>query len=83
MLTVRNAIGDGHRLAWLPDSRRVLIVDRADRIHVLDTVTGRHRTLLEGSTWRFWGNVPPLSPDGRTFYLGSLAAQSDVWMVAR
>ena len=82
-LTVRNAIGDGHRLAWLPDSRRVLIVDRADRIHLLDTVTGRHRTLLEGSAWRFWGNVPPISPDGRTFYLGSLAVQSDVWMVAR
>ncbi len=82
-LSVRHALGDGYRLAWLPDSRRVLIVDRGNRILLVDTVTGRERTLLEGSPWRFWGNVPPISPDGRTFYLGSLEAQSDVWMVAR
>ncbi len=60
-----------------------LIVDRGDRIHLVDTVTGRQRTLLERSPWRFWGDVPPISPDGRTIYLGSLAAQSDVWMIAR
>ena len=82
-ITVRNAIGDNNRLAWLSDSRRVLVIDRRDRIHLVDTVTGRQRTLLEGSSRRFFGNVPPISPDGRTIYLGSLESQSDVWMIAR
>jgi len=82
-LSVRHPLGDGYRLAWLPDSRRVLVIDRQSRIQLVDTVTGRHRTLLENSPWRFWGNVPPISPDGRTIYLGALKAQSDIWMVGR
>ncbi|MBA3295793.1 MAG: hypothetical protein H0U19_02565 [Acidobacteria bacterium] len=80
---IRDALGDGYRLAWLPDSRRVVVVDRGSRIHLVDTQTGRQRTLLEGSPWRFWGNVPPIAPDGRTIYLGALQTQSDIWMIAR
>jgi Tol biopolymer transport system component len=82
-LTVRSPVGDGYRLAWLPDSRRVVVVDRRDRIHVVDVITGRRRTVLDESPWHFWGNVPPISPDGRTIYLGAVETQSDVWMVER
>lgn len=82
-ITHRSPLMDNYRVSWLPDSRRVLIIDRANRIYLLDTVTGRHKTLLDKSPWSFWGNVPPISPDARTIYLGALESQSDVWMVAR
>lgn len=80
-IVVRNAIGDSYQIAWLPDGRRLVVIDRAHRIHIVDSTTGKHRTVMEGTAWRFWGNVPPISPDGRTIYLGALESQSDVWMV--
>ena len=82
-VTVRKGTNDGYRVAWLPDGKRALIVDRRNRIHVVDVATGRAHTILENSPYRFWGNVPPISRDGRTIYLGSLETQSDIWMVER
>ena len=82
-LTLRHASGDGYRFAWLGDSRRVLILDRSDRLHLLDVETGRLKTIFDDPAWRFWGNVPAIAPDGRRIYLGALEEQSDVWMIAR
>ena len=82
-LTVRKGTNDGYKIAWLPDGKRAVIVDRGNRIHIVDVATGRQQTILENSPWRFWGNVPPVSRDGRTIYLGSLETQSDIWMVER
>jgi len=82
-VSLRHASGDGYRFAWLADSRRVLIVDRGSRIHLLDVATGRMQTVFESSELRFWGNVPVIAPDGRTLYLGALDEQSDVWMIAQ
>ena len=82
-VTLRHASGDGYRVAWLGDSRRMLILDRSDRLHLLDAETGRLQTIFQNPAWRFWGNVPALAPDGRSIYLGALEEQSDVWMIAR
>ena len=74
--------GAGNGGQWLPGGHRLLHATKAGGLAVWDVDTGAVRDLglkLPGS------NIVSLvlSPDGRTIYVGALAAQANIWMVER
>jgi len=68
--------------AWLRDSRRLLILTGPKSLGIYSLETGSVREL---GTWPFEINsdVPVLSPDGGTIYVGARESAADIWMVER
>jgi eukaryotic-like serine/threonine-protein kinase len=64
---------------WLPDSRRLLFVDRGKDFYVVDT-----RTRAVRKIWSVTRDVigpPRLSRDGRALYFSRRVSESDVWVL--
>jgi eukaryotic-like serine/threonine-protein kinase len=72
---------DAYGLAWLSDSRRLLIVDGSGRLWIMDVDSKRRRRIEVPPPYRLGGLLP--SPDGRTLFGSGRLAESDVWMVER
>ncbi len=70
-------------MAWLADSRRLLIVDAKSRLWLMDVDSKRRRELTVPPPYRPGGTELRFSPDGRTLYTSGTLAESDVWMVER
>jgi Tol biopolymer transport system component len=64
---------------WLPDGRRVIIVNDDGQLAILDVDSGRRRVLTV--PFRVSSDGLALPRDGRTIYLGRADIESDVWMV--
>jgi len=76
------------RLLWFPDSRSVIVLDRANnrpRFRAIDVDTSAARTLFE-APFEVW-NTAALSPDGRTLFytsvelLGSRSGPGDLKLI--
>lgn len=79
--TFRKLNGGGAAPTWLSDSRRLLLW-KQNRLHLLDTVSGRLREVL--SIFPDALDVTfGLSPDNRVIYFTRINRQSDVWMITR
>ncbi|MCM2314861.1 MAG: protein kinase, partial [Thermoanaerobaculia bacterium] len=64
---------------WLPDSRRILLLDWNDGdVMLIDSVTGRIKSL--GSVGAGVGNLK-LTPDGRWLYGVTVDQEWDIWML--
>jgi len=69
--------------AWLPDSRRLIIVTADGRLVLYDIDSGRRRELPMPPGVRLTTDSLTISPDGQTIYVGILERESDIWMVER
>lgn len=67
--------------SWLPDSRRVIIMNAEGELTLYDADSGRERQLTMPSGVRLSSIAIAISPDGRTIYAAALERESDVWMM--
>ncbi len=71
-------VGSGGWPLWLPDGRRLIVVN-GDQLAVVDTLTKRVREVYRepGRMLGPWGIA--LAPDARTLYVTSHLTQADIW----
>jgi Tol biopolymer transport system component len=65
--------------AWMPDSRRLLFVDRGKDFYVVDTRSREVRKIW--SVTRDVIGPPRLTRDGRAVYFSRRVSESDVWLM--
>jgi Tol biopolymer transport system component/serine/threonine protein kinase len=68
---------------WLPDSRRMVIVNDKGEVVILDADTKRRKVLPTGWPFQIANGSVTVAPDGRTLYFGAQKVESDIWMVER
>jgi Tol biopolymer transport system component len=68
-------------MAWLPDSRRLVLIDPKIGFVVVDVVTGAERVLggVRNSSVEIFA-VTGTSPDGKTLFANARRLESDIWM---
>jgi Tol biopolymer transport system component/tRNA A-37 threonylcarbamoyl transferase component Bud32 len=78
------AVGDleaQYACAWLPDSRRILLLHPDGRLEVLDRVTGRRSDAGAVGTSPRQRSRLLLSRDGRSLYVEGGTREQDIWML--
>lgn len=67
--------------AWLPDSRRLIYLDRRE-LKVIDVETGRSRVLLTDIDPVGIGSDIDVSDDGRWIYFVATNSEGDIWLAS-
>ena len=68
---------------WLSDGRRLLYVADQAAFSIVDSLTGRHRTITGPWPFLLDRDVVALAPDNRAIFVGASTRESDIWMVER
>ena len=66
---------------WLPDSRRMIYMDRRE-VMLIDVETGRTRVLLGGIDPAGIGSDLDVSDDGRWIYFVATNSEGDIWLAS-